>query len=180
SGAGAFVDALERQGVRALLRVAEAEGALDRLEDELFKVERLVDATPALRSALADRQAPLDARQRLIGGLVAGKVLVSTEQLAVRAVAARKRTFDLTVESYLAAAAELRSRAVATVTVARPLTPEQEHRLLAALTSQVGRALTLRVVVDPHVLGGVRVAVGDEVIEGTVSGRLHDARRKLA
>ncbi len=179
SGSGAFVDALERQGVRTLLRVAESDGALDTLEDELFKVERLVDATPALRSALADRQAPVEARQRLLGDLLTGKVLPATRELALRAVVARKRTFDLTVESYLAAAAELRARAVATVTVARPPTAEQESRMRAALTAQVGRALTLRVVVDPHVLGGVRVAIGDEIIEGTVAGRLHDARRKL-
>lgn len=180
TSASGFVAALERQGVRALLRVAQDEGRLDQLEDELFKVERLVDAHPALRSALADRQAPIEGRQQLLSDLIAGKVLATVEQLARRAVQARKRTFDLTVESYLGAAAELRERAVATVTVARPLTDEQEHRMLAALTAQVGRPLTLRLVLDPHVLGGVRVTVGDEVIEGTVSGRLNDARRKLA
>ncbi len=180
NSAGAFVSALERQGVRALLRVAQDEGRLDQLEDELFKVERLVDGHPELRSALSDRKAPLAGRQQLLADVIGGKVLPTVENLARRAVAARERTFDLTVESYLKAAAELRERAVATVTVARPLTPEQEHRMQSALTAQVGRPLTLRIVVDPHVLGGVKVTVGDEVIEGTVSGRLHDARRKLA
>ena len=178
--AGSFVAALERQGVRALLRTAQDAGRLDELEDQLFKVERLVDANPELRRALGDRRAPIEGREELLAGLLSGKVLPSVARLAKRAVAARQRTFDLTVEGYLKAAAELRERAVATVTVAQPLAPEQEERLRAALSRQVGREVNVRVVIDPTVVGGVRVSLGDEVIEGTVAGRLTDAQRKLA
>lgn len=177
---GAFVSALERQGVRALLRTAQDAGQLDELEDQLFKVERLVDGNPELRSTLGDRRTPVEARQGLLGDLLEGKVLPPVVRLARRAVAARKRTFDLTVEDYLKSAAELRERAVATVRVARPLTAEQEARLKAALQRQVGRDVNLRVVLDPGVIGGVHVSLGDEVIEGTVAGRLTDAQRKLA
>ena len=56
----------------------------------------------------------------------------------------------------------------------------ERERLRAALAQQAGRDVTLRVVVNPEVLGGVRVSLGDEVIEGTVAGRLNDARRKLS
>ena len=122
----------------------------------------------------------MEARQGLLGGLIEGRVLPTVANLARRAVAARKRTFDLTVEDYLKSAAELRERAVATVTVARPLTAEQEGRLKQALSRQVGREVNLRVVLDPGVIGGVHVSLGDEVIEGTVAGRLTDAQRKLA
>ncbi len=178
--AGSFITALERQGVRALLRVAQEAGQLDELEDQLFKVERLVDANPELRRTLGDRRTPVEARQALLGGLIEGRVLPTVASLARRAVAARKRTFDLTVEDYLKSAAELRERAVATVTVARPLTEEQQARIKAALSRQTGRDVNLRVVLDPGVIGGVHVALGDEVIEGTVAGRLTDAQRKLA
>lgn len=177
---GSFVAALERQGVRALLRTAQDAGQLDELEDQLFKVERLVDANPELRRALGDRRTPVDARADLLGGLIDGRVLPTVARLARRAVAARLRTFDLTVESYLKAAAELRERAVATVTVAQPLTEEQESRIRAALSRQTGRDVNLRVIVDADVMGGVHVSLGDEVIEGTVAGRLTDAQRKLA
>ncbi len=178
--AGSFVAALERQGVRALLRTAQDAGQLDELEDQLFKVERLVDANPELRRALGDRRTPVEGREELLTGLLVGRVLPSVTRLARRAVSARQRTFDLTVEGYLKAAAELRERAVATVTTARPLTAEQEERLRAALSRQVGRDVNVRVVIDPTVIGGVRVSLGDEVIEGTVAGRLTDAQRKLA
>lgn len=175
-----LVDALERQAVRALLTQAQDTGRLDEVEDQLFKVERLVAASPDLRATLGDRRSDLAARTDLLGGLLAGKVDAVTDQLARRAVGARRRTFELTLEDYLKTAADLRSRAVATVEVARPLSDDQLARLRTALSRQVGRDVKVRVVVDPAVLGGVRVTLGDEVIEGTVAGRLHDARRRLA
>ena len=87
--AGSFVAALERQGVRALLRTAQDAGRLDELEDQLFKVERLVDANPELRRALGDRRAPIEGREELLAGLLSGKVLPSVARLAKRAVPAR-------------------------------------------------------------------------------------------
>ncbi len=180
STTGALASALEREAIRALFGVAQRAGQLDEVEDQLFKVGRLVDANRDLRATLADRQTPVAARQDLLGGLITGRVSPLVDRLARRAVLARARTFDLTLESYLGLAADLRRRAIATVEVARPMTADQEARLRAALTAQVGREVNLRVVVNPAVLGGVRVSLGDEVIEGTVAGRLADAERKLS
>ena len=97
--------------------------------------------------------------------------------LARRAVVARERTFAHTIEGYVDLAAEQKNRVVATVRVARPLDADQRRRLQAALARQVGREVVLQEVIDPDVLGGVRVELGDEVIEGTVAGRLDEARR---
>ena len=97
--------------------------------------------------------------------------------LAKRAVLARERTFDHTLEEYVNLAAEQKNRLVATVRVAQPLTDEQLTRLRAALARQAGRPVTVQVVLDEQVLGGVRVELGDEVIEGTVAAKLEEARR---
>ena len=86
----------------------------------------------------------------------------------------------LAIEHYLHLSAALRRRVVATVTVAAPLTSEQRARLAATLTAQAGRVVNLHIVVDAHVVGGIKVELGDEVIDGTVAGRLADARRHLA
>ncbi len=176
---GALVSALERQGVRALLRTAQAGGELDTVEEELFRFSRIVDADHELRAALGDRAASVAGRQQLVADLLAGKALGTSIALAQRAVRASQRTFDLTLEAYLQLAAEQRRRAIAEVTVARPLTAVQAERLRASLSKQVGREVTLQVSVDPSVLGGVRVKLGDEVIEGTVAGRLQAAERQL-
>ncbi|MDN5570997.1 MAG: F0F1 ATP synthase subunit delta [Propionibacteriaceae bacterium] len=174
-----FLAAIERQAVRALLTTARDAGELDEVEDQLFRVERLVAGDPDLRSAISDRRTSVTARADLLGGLLDGRALGVVTQLARRGVAARRRTFELTVEDYLRIAADLKAQAIATVEVARPLTDEQVQRLTDALSRQVGRAVKVQLIVDPAVLGGVRVTLGDEVIEGTVAGRLHDAHRKL-
>lgn len=176
---GALVGALERQGVRTLLRSAQAAGQLDQVEEELFRFSRIVAADRDLRATLEDRAASLAGRQQVIAELLAKKASAITVALAQRAVRATERTFELTLEAYLRLAAEQRRRAIAEVTVARPLTATQADRLRAALSRQVGREVSLQVSVDPAVLGGVRVKLGDEVIEGTVSGRLQAAEREL-
>ncbi len=176
----AMAAAIERQGVRAVLSQAERDGALDEVEDQLFKLGRTVDANPELRAALADRRVEIAGRRVLLDDVFNTKLLPASQVLARRAIEARQRTFDLTLEGYLLTAAELRNRGIATVEVARPLSDEQNARLRETLTRQAGRDVTLNVIVNPAVLGGVRVSLGDEVIEGTVAGRLSDVRRKLS
>jgi F-type H+-transporting ATPase subunit delta len=176
-GGRTLAAALERQAIRAELIRAEQAGQLEETEDELFRFARTVESDPALRNALADRSVPLRGRQELVGSLLEGKATPSTTVLAKRAVAARERTFAHTIEGYVTLAAAHKNRVVATVRVARPLTDEQRDRLRAALTRQVGRDVAIQVVLDESLLGGVRVELGHEVIEGTVAGRLEDVRR---
>lgn len=172
-----FSAAIERQGVRAELFRADDAGQLDETEDELFRFARVVESNLGLRSALADRSVGLPERQDLVSELLAGKASDATVALARRAVAARERTFAHTIEGFVTLAAEQKNRVVATVRVAQPLGEEQRSRLQAALRRQVGRDIVLQEIIDPGVLGGIRVELGDEVVEGTVAGRLEAARR---
>ena len=174
---GVFVEALERAAVRAQLRAAESDGSLDDTEDGLFRFARIVASDRELRAALTDRSVPVAVRQGLVEDLLADRATTSARVLAKRAVGARSRSFDHTVETYVDLAAEQKNRVVATVRVARPLDDGQRSRLQRALTRQAGREVVLQEVVDPDVLGGVRVELGDEVLEGTVWAKLDEARR---
>ena len=176
-GGRALSDALERQGVRAQLLVAEREGTLEETEDELFRFARMVESTPQVRDGLGDRGIDLAGRRQLVEDLLRGRASETTIVLAKRAVAARERTFAHTMEGFVALAAAQKNRVVATVRVARPLTADERARLQTALSSQVGRDVLLQEVIDEGVLGGIRVELGDEVIEGTVAARLEQARR---
>jgi F-type H+-transporting ATPase subunit delta len=69
---------------------------------------------------------------------------------------------------------------VAEVRSAVPLDEARRQRLAAALSKATGRSVELKVVVDPSVIGGVVARLGDEVFDGTVRTRLHDARERLA
>lgn len=172
--------ALERQAVRAELRLAQNAGGLEAVNEELFHFGRTVAGDTQLRDAIENRNAPLELRERLVDQLLVGKVGESVVKLAKRALKARERNTALTLESYLELGAELANRTIAKVTAAQPLDAEQAHRLQVALLKLAGRPVELQVQVDPQVLGGLRVQIGDQVIEGTVAGRLDEARRQIA
>lgn len=177
SGGRTFAAALDRQAVRARLAQADRADQLEETEDELFRFARTVEANPALRNALSDRAVDLKGRQDLVGELLEGKANDTTVALARRAVRARERTFAHTIEGYVTLAAAQKNRVVATVRTAQPLTTEQRDRLRSTLSRQVGREVAVQEIVDPGLLGGLRVELGDEVIEGSVAGRLEQARR---
>ncbi len=173
-------DALELYAVTAVIAGAQAAGELDRVEDELFRFRRTVDADVELRSALTDRTASGDRKAALVSQLLEGKVAPVTLRLARQAVlAARGLRFDAVLEEYGELAAKRREELVAHVVVALPMEEAHRERLSQALSQQYGKPVHLNVDVDPDVIGGVRVEIGDEVIDGTIARRLDDARRRI-
>lgn len=176
-----LTDTLERFAVEATLKEAEAAGALDQVEDELFRFERLVDGSPELRDALANRQGDPQGKAEVISRLLEGKARPETVRLARQAVLApRGRRFDRTIEEFLDVAAERRQQLTAVVTTAVDLTQEQRTRLAAALQQIYSKPVQLQIVHDEDVIGGIRVQIGDEVVDGTVLRRLDEAKRHLA
>jgi len=172
--------ALDQLAVDADVAYVDGEGRLDELEDELFRLERVVAGAPALSDKLGDRTIPLERRQELLRGLLDGKADPTTIRLAERAVAGRGRSFAGSLRAYQVAAAGRRSRSIATVRVATDLSEADRTELADALGRQYGRQIQLNVIVDPSVLGGVRVDIGDEVIDGTIAARLDEAQRRIA
>jgi F-type H+-transporting ATPase subunit delta len=173
-------DALEELGVISLVQGADREGQADRLEAELFAFERLLVDNPELRDALSDPSRSVEDKRRFLTGLLEGKASSATVRLAEQTLAGTHRNVIVAVQEFERLAASHRHRLVGTVKVARPLSDADRGRLESALSSQYGRPVHLNVVVDPAVIGGVRVELGDDVIDGTVASRLDDARRRLA
>jgi F-type H+-transporting ATPase subunit delta len=176
-----LVDALEELAATADLTAAQKAGALDDVEDELFRFGRIVSSNTELRAALTDRAASPSAKRELISSLLGGRANVTTERLVTRLVTApRGRSLEAGLESLSKLAAQRRDRMVAVVTSAVPLSDAQKRRLGAALAKLYGRQMHLNLDVDPEVLGGIRVQVGDEVINGSIADRLEDAARRMA
>jgi F-type H+-transporting ATPase subunit delta len=173
-------DALEQLGVVAVVRGADEEGHADALEDELFGFGRIVTENPQLRDALSDPARTTEDKNALLRGLLEGRATAATIRLAEQAVVGTHRTVSVAIEEYQKVAAEHRNRLVATVRVARELADGDRQRLEGALAGQYGRPVHLNVVVDREVIGGMKVEVGDDVIDGTVASRLDEARRRLA
>ncbi|MFE6335966.1 F0F1 ATP synthase subunit delta [Streptomyces sp. NPDC057806] len=176
-----LVDALEQLANTADLTAAQRTGTLDNVEDELFRFGRIVSSSTELRAALTNRAATGSAKSELLRSLLGGRADATTERLVTRLVTApRGRSLETGLESLSKLAADRRDRMVAVVTSAVPLSDGQKQRLGAALAKLYGRRMHLNLDVDPAVLGGIRVQVGDEVINGSLADRIEDAGRRLA
>jgi F-type H+-transporting ATPase subunit delta len=175
-----LVEATEALATDAALDAAEARGELDGVEDELFRFGRIVAGDAELSRILSDRAAPAAGKAELLDRLLSGRVspitaLLLRSRLTGRAVGNAENA----VERLSEAASSRRGQSVARVTTAVPLTDAQERRLAQLLGRLYNRPIGLQVTVDPSVLGGLVIRVGDEVIDGSVAHRLEAAGRRL-
>jgi F-type H+-transporting ATPase subunit delta len=175
-----LVDALEAVAVDAAMTRAERDDQLDEVEDELFRFERILDGEPELRAALTNRNLPAERKRDLVHRLLDGKAAPVTVSLVERAVLyPRGRTIERVLDEFTSFAAQRRSRLIARVTSAVPLTDDQQERLADALAREFGHEVRLQLVVDPSIVGGVTVRVGDELLDASVLRQLGAAQRHL-
>jgi F-type H+-transporting ATPase subunit delta len=176
-----LADAAEELAVLATAAAAGGAGNLDDVEDELFRFGRIASGEPELLAALADQRMPGDSKRALLDELLSGKVAPASLQLITQAVInPRGRNLEANLADYARLVADWRQRLIAVVRVATELSARQRQRLTRALSAIYGHGIQLNVVIDPRVVGGVSVHVGDELIDGTLSSRLAALRRHWA
>lgn len=178
---GDMTDAIEQLAVEAMTIAADADDTLDDVEDELFRFGRVVGGQPALRAALSDPSLPPERKRGLLGSLLEGKVTPVTLSLVYQmATHPRGRQLAAALEMCAGIAADRRQQLVAVVRTATELSAAQRRRLARTLARTYGHRVHLNVLIDPAVLGGISVQIGDELIDGTVATRLAEVRRRLA
>jgi F-type H+-transporting ATPase subunit delta len=176
----ALRDAVEQLGVDALLAGAERADELGEVEDELFRFGQIVDGSPQLAAVLGDPTAPVEQRSALVADLLDGKAKPTTVRLARLALTGfGGRSFSASLSRLVELAAARRDRQIAYVTSAIPLSDQDEERLGAALSQRYGRPVTVKVTIDPEILGGLSVQIGSDLYDGTVLRRLIEARAAL-
>jgi F-type H+-transporting ATPase subunit delta len=175
-----LADAIDVLATQAELALAERAGALDAVEDDLFRFGRILAAEPELASGLSER-IPVAQRTALVDSLLAGKANPSALRLIHRLVAApRGRSVIVGVEELGRIAAQRRERITALVKAAVPLTEAQRTRLTAILGRAYGRDVRLNVELDQELIGGMTIRIGDDIIDGSLAGRLAEASRRVS
>ncbi|AOW94823.1 F0F1 ATP synthase subunit delta [Rhodococcus sp. WMMA185] len=174
-----LLNSLVLLGRESLLKAAADQNQLDAVEDELFRLGRIVAGNANLEQALSDRSVPAKGKRDLLSKLLYGKVTAVTEALANQAVGRLKSAPADAFDQLANLAAAQRETVVAKVRSASALTSEQSDRLAATLTRTYGKPVTVHVEVDPELLSGLVVRVGDEVIDGSAAGRLAALRKSL-
>ncbi len=176
-----LLDGIDELGRTALLVQAVQAGRLDAVEDELFRFGRIVAADTELEQALGTRVAPAEAKSGLVRQLLGNDADPVTVQLVEQLVVApRGRAVVAGLDELASEAAKRRERSVAYVVAPVPLSEQQQERLAATLQRIYSRPIALHVEVDPGIKGGLVIKVGDEVIDGSATGRLDELRRRLA
>lgn len=176
-------DALETVAAHATAAEAGRGGhaGLAALSGELLAFNRTVEDSHEVQRALTGLQAPVDARASLARRLLGDTASPAGQLLVERAVTAPRGVKpSAAVRRYADVVAERQRQWIAEVTVARPLGAEQQERLALGLRRAFGRDLVMDVTVDPHVVGGIRVQVGDDVVDGSMASRLNDLQRRMA
>ncbi|WUI00988.1 F0F1 ATP synthase subunit delta [Spirillospora sp. NBC_00431] len=173
-------DAVEALAVTAEAARAEAEGRIDDLEDELFRFSRVIEGEAELRGALAGPGLPDDRKLGVVQALLDGKVTAATLTLVTELVLRpRGRSLESGLAEYGKLVAQRRQRLVALVRAPAELPEAQRTRLAAVLAAAYGHDVHLNIEIDPTVIGGLSIEIGDEIIDGTIAGRLDDVRRRL-
>jgi F-type H+-transporting ATPase subunit delta len=164
----------------ALFNIASAEGKIDEVQDELFRFGRALEGSDALKNTLTDDMVPAAKRQAVVEDLLGGKATGVTTQLISFVVGSgRGRDLPAIINKLVDRAASNKQRTVAEVRTAIALTDDQKTRLAAALSNATGKAVELKVLIDPTVLGGVVAQVGDQIIDGSVRTRLDQLTAQL-
>ena len=176
-----LLDAAERLGADALLTSAGKDDKLGDVEDELFRFGQIVSGSSELAVTLSDPSVPVDRRVKLVEDLLKGKSQPVTLRLIEVALEGfGGRSFETSLTRLVELTAAKRDRQVAYVTVAKPLTESEEEQLSAKLTDIYGRQVSLKVDVDPSIIGGISVKVGSDLYDGTILRRLNEARQAFA
>jgi F-type H+-transporting ATPase subunit delta len=180
SAGGDIVHVLEQLAIEAEASAANIAGELDRVEDELFSISRVIAENFELRKALVGT-GTAKAKAALIAEVLSNKAAASTIKLAQALIThLRGRSIEAGFADYLFGLANRRNRLIAEVRVATAMTDSQKTRLASAIEKQVGQPIRVNIQVDSSIIGGVSVKFADELVDGSISNRLAGAGRALA
>ncbi|HJD78659.1 ATP synthase F1 subcomplex delta subunit [Corynebacterium pollutisoli] len=175
-----FRTGLVELGRRALLRGAEKQGQLGQVEDELFRLSRVLDREGELTQLLSDKAADPARKRGLLASVLYGKVNMITEALALQVIGRPEKNPIDDIANLVGTAAQLQGRSVAHVVSAEQLNEGQQAALADKLGRIYGRAMSIHSEVDPSLLGGMTIRVDDEIIDGSLAGKLAKLRANLA
>lgn len=176
-----IANAVEDFGVDAMMYYADATDATLQVSIELSELHSALLNLPVVRAKLYDYQATSEARVKLFREVFSGKTLNKvTMRLAEHATCnLRRRRYLGTIQWLINKFSRHMGESMVTVTTATPLKKEQIKRLVEVYSAKVGRQVHINSVVDPTVLGGMRIQVGDEVTDNTVVAQLQNLHRKV-
>ncbi|BDI33191.1 ATP synthase subunit delta [Capsulimonas corticalis] len=164
----------------ALFSVAQRDGILDSVAEDLTLIERFLAEVPYLRAVLLQPLVSDEQKSKVASDAFGDRVTATTLsflQLLIRK--GREELVGETIRDFRELLAEFHNTVEASAATAVALTADQTDRLVASLRALTGKTVLLTTHIDPAILGGVVVRIGDTVIDGSVRGRLDNLEAHL-
>lgn len=164
----------------ALFGIAERDSMVEAVLKDLALVEKLFETVPYLESLVMQPLVSIRRKQKVLHDAFGDSTTATTLHFLYLLVRKRRQGIVKDVIREFRAANDVKQgRIVAEVHTAVKIDKKQLASLEEALVRRTGKQVELRVALDPSIIGGVRVRLGDTVIDGTVSGRLEKIRQRL-
>jgi F-type H+-transporting ATPase subunit delta len=169
--------AAARRYARAVFELAESEGQVDAWARRLEQLREVL-SDPEVARVLTNPTIATDERMALVSNLFDGGEATNLAKLLIESD--RVRDVGAIAEEFERLADEAGGRVRATVTTAVELTSKDRARVAEELSSRLGKKVHLDVLVDPGILGGMKLQYGDRLVDASVATRLQQLRRRLA
>ncbi|MEM8882991.1 MAG: ATP synthase F1 subunit delta [Planctomycetota bacterium] len=173
--------AVARVYAKALFDIGMAEGTLGEIFDDLKGIQAVADSSPEAQVFFESPKLRRSDKKRMFTEIFGDKVNKAVLGLMHVLVDKRREpVFDNVIQEFQKYRDEHEGRVHARVTTAQPLPDDQRERLAGVLSKVTGKSVDIEERVRPEVIGGIRVNLGDFVMDGTILRQLKDLRRSFA
>lgn len=164
----------------ALFQLALEKQAVTEIKEELDEVVKVIETTPEIVTLLTSPKFSIERKKQIVAEIFAGAhpILVNTLELLID----KKRIDEVQnlAVRFTVLAAEAQGFAEATVYSTRALTDLEKEQISASFSKLVGKEkLSITNVIEPSILGGVRIQIGNYIFDNTVANKLEGLKRTL-
>lgn len=171
---------IARVYAQALFDAAKEAGVVEEVRRELGDFVAALAASASLRNVLADPQVDTAAKHRVLAEITSGGQPLLANALLLMLERGRFAAVPELRQAYDALATVEEGVVDVEVVSAAELTPETEKKIAARVQEATGRRVQLARRVDPDILGGLVLRVGDMIVDSSVKARIRQLRRRLA
>lgn len=166
---------------QAILSLAQGEGLLDQVEQELTQFKEVLEKNAPLQEFLKDPMVTSDGKQKAVAEILEREIsTISLHQITLAIAQGRGGLLLKVVEEFFRLAAASRRKVTAEVTTAIPLSEETAKKMESTLSELMGEAVFLKTSVDPSILGGMLVRIGERIINGSIRSQLHRLKEMVS